>query len=204
MKRIIASLVLCAACASTFDVDLDEFSRIPDVPDLDYSKVVPAGQHDYWELRFAFDDQTPTILGSGGRLTREQLGVAVRTALDTTRSRTGFAISCLPGYCFKYVAAANGSVQLYTTAPALAGFLGTIDSMEEAALLAHARGLYWDDADHSTGFRQVPEGWEILGLQLMRACAPIITDRVLLLVARNGTIRELDRGVYRRDENACI
>jgi hypothetical protein len=137
-------------------------------------------------------------------LTRDQLAPALRTQLDTTRSPTGFHISCLPGYCYKYVAAVNGAVQLYATAQALAGFLGTIDGMEEAALLAHAHGLYWDHHSPAAGYREVAGGWQIVGLQLVAFCAPIQTDRVLLLVRHNGTVQELDREVYNRNENACI
>jgi hypothetical protein len=203
MRRILVGLLLCAGCSSALDVDIGEFARLPDVADLAYSNIAPAQAHDYWELRYAFEADQPSIVGSGGRLTRDQLSTAQRTALDTTRAPSGFATSCLPGYCYKYIAAVNGAVQLFASPQALAAFLGPIDSMEEAALLAHARGLYWDSIDR-TGYRAVAEGWQIVGIELVRLCAPVQTDRVLLLVRRNGSIQELGREIFEKSENACI
>ena len=142
MRKMMAILLLLAGCTSAFDVDMSNFSPLPAVENLDYSRVTPAQSHPYWELRYAFEGGAPTILGAGGTLTRDQLDPAQRAELDAARVPTGFALGCLPGHCYKYVAAVNGSVSLYNTAPALAAFLGDIDSMEEAALMAHARGLY--------------------------------------------------------------
>lgn len=203
MRKMMAIPLLLAGCTSAFDIDMAGFSPLPDVEALDYSKVEPAASHTYWELRYAFEGSAPTVLGAGGTLRRDQLDPAQRAELDAARPPTGFALSCLPGHCYKYVAAVNGAVSIYNTAEALAAFLGNIDGMEEAALTAHARGLYWNDSP-DTGYRAVDAGWEIVALELVRACAPVQTDRVLLLVRRNGAVQELGREVYSKAENACI
>lgn len=204
LRTILVGALLLAGCADTFDVDLGEFMRLPEIAQLDFSRIAPAASYQYWELRYQFEGTVPTILGSGGTRTRDQLDPALRSALDTTRTPSGFAIGCLPGYCYKYIVAVDGGIRVFATRQALADFLGSINSMEEAALLAHAQGLHWTSLNAATGYRETGAGWEIVGLQLVRDCTPVQTDRVLLLVRRDGSIRELDREVYQRTENACV
>ena len=204
MRRITTLCLLAVGCANAFDIDGTEFARLANIRDLDYANVEPAQVHQYWELRYAFEQAPPTVVGSGGTSRRDQLDPAIRAALDTVRPPSGFATGCLPGFCYYYLVAANGSIRTITTPPQLADFLGTVGSLEEAALLAHARGLHWDAQNAATGYRQVTNGWQILGLQLVRDCAPVQTDRVLLLIRDDGRVVELGREVYERSENACI
>ncbi len=205
MKTTLVAALLLAGCASTLDIDDDDLTPLPSVEQLDYSSIIPAQNHRYWELRESWGNEAPLrILGSGGQVPRSQLDPATIAALDNTRPPSGFAMGCLPAYCYKYVVAVNGNVHTYTTAESLLEFLGEIQSVEEAALVAISRNLYWSDQLPSTGFAQTSVGWEIVGLQLVRDCAPVQTDRVHILVRRDGTVRELGREVHEKLENACV
>ncbi|HEY0305505.1 MAG TPA: hypothetical protein VGC44_11035 [Longimicrobiales bacterium] len=205
MKRTIVGILLLVGCSSTLDIDDDDLTRLPNLEQLNYSGITPAQSHRYWELRESWGaGGADRVLGSGGQVPRSQLDSASITALNNTRPTSGFAIGCLPAYCYKYVVAVNGTVHAYTSAEALRQFLGTIDSVEEAALVALARNLYWSGDDPATGFAAVSVGWEIVGLELVRSCAPVQTDRVHILVRRDGTIRELGREVHSKLENACV
>ena len=191
---------------NAFDVDLDEFDRLPRFEELDFSKVSPGGSFQYWELRHAFGGRvngTDRIIASGGSRTRPELGAATIAALDSIRPATGYAIGCLPGYCYKFIAAVDTQVRLYNTRESLRTFLGTIDSREEAALIADAHNFWWDDSNE-TGVREVSGGWEIIGLQLVKDCAPVQTDRVHMRIGRDGSLKELDREVHSKLENACV
>ena len=205
MNRMIVGIVMLAGCSSALDIDTDDLTRLPSIEQLDYTHVTPAVSHRYWELRASWGGDEPwKVLGAGGQVPRNQLDAATLAALDSTRPPSGFAISCLPGYCYKYIVAVNGSVHAYTTAAALQTFLGDIDSMEEAALVAHARNLYWSPDADDTGFLETSGGWQIVALELVKGCAPVQTDRVHILVRRDGVVRELGREVHSKLENACI
>lgn len=205
MNRFIGATLFLAACSSSLDVDTDDLARLPDLEHLNYSSIRPAQNHRYWELREAWGSSAaPRVIGSGGQVPRSQLDSAAITALHNARPASGFAIGCLPAYCYKYVVAINGTLQTYASAQQLLQFLGTIDSMEEAALVAHSRSLYWSAADPATGFQEVGSGWEIVGLALVKDCAPVQTDRVHILVRRDGVVRELGREVHSKLENACV
>lgn len=209
MKRIAPllalSLVLAGCKTDILDVDISQFSRLPSLEDLDYSRVSPAAPYEYWELRWTFGGgEGNRILGAGGLRPRNELDPTIIAELDSTLPPSGFFSGCLPAYCYTFIAAVHGSVQVYANRPTLLQFLGQIDSMEEAALVAHTYNLHWSSSDASTGYRAVSAGWEILALQLVRDCTPVQTDRVLVLVRRDGSLVELGREVHSRSENACV
>ncbi len=207
MKVVLAAAVLLAGCSSgALDIDMERFTRLPRLENLDYSKVDPAEPHRFWELRWSFGPGSGEgrVLGSGGTVDRSQLDSATIAALDQTRPASGFSISCLPGYCYKYIVAVNGAIRVYANTEALLEFLGEIGSVEEAALLVDARNIYLDPDNPDTGFNGVSSGWEFVGLQLVRDCAPVQTDRVHVLVRRDGSVVELGRELHSKLENACV
>jgi hypothetical protein len=206
MKRMIVGFLLLIGCSSAFDIDADDLTRLPSIEQLDYSAITPAEAHRYWELRegFGAGSGTSRILGAGGTQTRAQLDSATIAGLNNTRPPSGFAVGCLPGYCYKYIVAVNGTIRTYANTAALLQFLGPVEAVEEAALIANAHNLYWSTDDPATGFSQVSGGWEIVGLQLVRDCAPVQTDRVHILVRRDGIVSELGREVHSKLENACV
>ena len=187
------------------DVDFDRLTTIPEVHEIDFSAVTPAAAWDYWELRFHVPSTFDSVVGAGGAFARAMLPPAVLTTLDGLELQFGFAFECLPGACFKFIAAVAGdSVVVFDTTQELEAFLGPFDDVAEAVIAMDAAGYHWGTEDDGTGFRPLDDGWEFVALQLVRDCAPIQTDRVLVRVTTAGTLRVIDREVFRRDENACI
>ncbi len=205
-----AALFAALACdSSSFDVDPDQFELIPRLDALDFGQVQPASAHDYWEYRFSVAGATQTpdsVIGSGGNLTKGELDPAVAAELDATRPESGFGVSCLPGYCYKYIVAARGTtVELFATLPELNEFLGAIDYPEEAIMLVEGHGYYWDPTDgNAAGVRAVDGGHELLVLELVETCAPVQVDRSLVFVSTAGAVTERDSEVWSRDDDACI
>lgn len=209
MKRLAVIVVLLGAVATgcssdMLDVDIDGFSPLPALEDLDYSRIAPAQSYQYWEVRWIMSGSSNRILGAGGTLSREELDSTTVAELDNAHPPAGLAAGCQPALCYTFIATVNGAVSVIADRPGLLQFLGEIDSVEEAALVAHTYNLHWDAANRSTGFRAVSEGWEILALQLVRNCTPVQTDRVYVLVRRDGALTELGREVYSRSKNACV
>ncbi len=210
MKRFTVIVVLLGALATgctsdMLDVDIDGFSPLPALEELDYSRIVPAGPFEYWEVRWIMSNGGDNrILGAGGTRTREELDSMTVAELDKAAPPAGLSAGCPPAFCYTFVATVNNTVNVIADRPGLLQFLGSIDSVEEAALVAHTYNLHWDAANRATGFRAVSEGWEILGLQLVRDCTPVQTDRVHVLVRRDGALTELGREIYSRLKNACV
>jgi hypothetical protein len=190
----------------TFDVDLKSIDPLPRLEQLDYTKVSPAGSPQYWELRMGFGPGSGAdrVLASGGPRRRSELAQAAIAALDSIKPTTGWGTGCLPGNCYKYIAAFDTQARLYNSRDALRTFLGSIETKEEAALIVDSHGFYWQENGRNTGFRETSEGWEFVVLQLVRDCAPVQTDRVLVLVKRDGLIAERDREIFEKNQNMCI
>ena len=203
---LLAGLALMASgCGSSpTDVDVDDRAPLPSVAQLDFGAVEPAEAWDYWELRWMMPPGADSILGSGGAGARAQLPSQVQEELDALSPATGFAQGCLPGHCFKILAGVDGDeIHLWTTVDGLLEFLGSVDSLVEAALLLDAHGFWWDEGE-DTGWRSAPGGWEFVVLERVSSCAPVQTDRVRLLVAGSGELHEQAREVWERLEGACI
>lgn len=97
----------------------------------------------------------------------------------------------------------NNGVTAHNTVAALEQFLGTIDNAEEAIILLDAKGFYWESGEN-TGMRETSEGWEFIALQLVRACTPVQTDQVRIVIRRQGGLHELERKVFEKLDNACV
>ena len=212
MRRVrwMPLLAILAACDSPvgLDVDMDQFDAIPALEALSIANLQPASNWDYWELRRVMPGgpMPDRVVGSGGPLSRAQLPPAATAELDVLAPQSGFAIGCLPGYCFSFIAAVrDDEVTTFLDLDALRSFIGVVDTMEEAALLVHAMGYQWDMDHEATGVRALSDGgWEFIVTMLVRDCAPIQYDRVLLRVDRPGTVSVRGREVWQRHEGACI
>lgn len=208
LKLLVAvAALLVTSCDYLTDIDTSGMDPMPDFADIDFSRIQPAQSFEYWEVRFSWGAGSPrdSVLGSGGTRTRAQIDTATLRVLDSTRPPTGFAQGCLPAHCYMYVVGISNGVKLYSTVDALRQFLAPIQTREEAMLMLRARGFYWDPRNGGvTGMRAVGDEWEFAVLELVRDCAPVQTDRVLVRVRRDGAVDERDREVWEKSPNACI
>jgi len=96
---------------------------------------------------------------------------------------------------------------VWQTAQALLTFLGTLDSVEEAALLTDAHGYYWleDNEMNGGGFiRPIDDGYELKVLGLVSDCDPIQVNRYLLYLARSGELSERASEVWELMPGYCF
>lgn len=184
------------------DIDLEDFDVLPVLDALDYGQVRPAEEYDYWELRQAFEGTRGEAIAAVG--SRESLPAEVRDELDSTVAEAGFGSGCLPGSCHEYIVSVSGtSVETWASIPRLREFLGVVDTPEDAALLVHAHGYYWNGEKRGGAIRGVENGYEVIALRLVKYCAPVQVDRYLLGVSRSGVLGIRAREVWSRS-NACI
>lgn len=205
---LLAGLLLLPACdASGPDplVDFAEFAALPPLEQLAGSAVEPAVATDLWELRRSDFGEIQEVLLTGGDAGRDGVDPAVLEAFDALSPRIGFGILCLPGDCFYFLASVRGeTVEAWTTAEEVRAFLGTIESPEEAALVAVAEGYFWQDELESGAIRERDGAWDLVVLRMVSSCDPIRTDQFLLRVSPDGELAVRDSRVWARAEGACI
>ncbi len=206
---LVALVLLIAGCKPITGLDLDMalYDPLPALAAIDFATIQPAQPFPYWELRFSLGAEhgEDEVIGTGGWLPRGNLPPEARATLDEVRLPSGFAGGCLPSWCFKYIVGvdARGAVITIDTVERLTEFVGPVGSLAEAVLLLDAHGYHWHDEDQ--GVREHLDRWEAVVLELVRACDPIQSDRVVLDLARDdGTLTPRRREVWQRLEGACV
>lgn len=186
-------------------VGLDVFELIPPLAQLDYGAIRPAEPYDYWELRESFEGERHDVIGSGGVRARPEIDPEILAAFDSVTVSAGFAPFCLPGHCFRYIASILGaSIETWQTAQQVAVFLGTIDTREEAILLALAHDYHWGATKETGAIRAIPQGYELVVLKTVSFCDPVQTDRFILHVLGSGRLEVAKSEVWHKESGVCI
>lgn len=177
----------------------------------------PAAPVDFVSLRVK--SQFDTSDAGTGYDTFHETGTACSTATDapacqSALTATGAGIDLTqacggpPYACQHYLVTTSADdVARYITDTELVGFLGDIDTPNEALLLAFdgTFGGYWVSCGDATrsSVRAVDDGYEVVVTQMVQDCAPIVTERVLLHVSTDGAVTELRRNIA-SVSSACV
>ncbi|HLG05533.1 MAG TPA: hypothetical protein VI383_05240 [Gemmatimonadales bacterium] len=203
MNRTLVAAALLTACSDF--VSVAEYDQLPPLPQLDFSRVTPAGEFHLWELREASFAEPHLVIGRGGTADRNSLDPALVAAFDAAMPSFGFGEGCPPGDCFRYFISLEGNeIRIWSTAEAARAFLGTIDHLVEAALMASAEGYHWRDTRETSGGRITPDGFELVVLKIVSYCTPVQTDRFVLVVSAIGEIEIVRSQVWTKANEACI
>ena len=189
------------------DIEIESYAQIPRLDELDFSAVTPNEGVTYWELRFVSFD-TETVMGSAGTLCADAAEpVECRLAFGRLLAAEGFGPPCPPALCRYYVAVNAGDLNYtITDAANFVAFLNVIDSPQEAALVAFANDFNWRVTDVTRGGVRESGGcgYELLLSETVAFCAPIIVDRVHVLVHSDGRFEPLRRQVAESICRACF
>lgn len=85
-----------------------------------------------------------------------------RKYTDSIPKNHGFFHGCHPGFCSNFVVAVqNDSVRYISTQETFRDFIGSVDNLEEAMLIAHTYGYILGDSIVSAGYRKVNGNYEM-------------------------------------------
>jgi hypothetical protein len=200
----LALLGLLLGCSDGL-IDPELYDPLPRFDDLDFNLVQPSAPFLLWEIRQGFGPGQDPVVARGGTASRESIPPAILAQFDMIEAPSGFDVGCLPGYCFKYVVTLEGStVRTWTTVPELVEFMGPIDNRVEAAIVAKANAYYWTQEEGTGGIRELSDGFELVVLEMVRSCAPVQVDRLVISISATGTQRVLRREVWTKDNNSCV
>lgn len=132
---------------------------------------------------------------------------ACQSALSNLSSRTGFRSSC-EGLCSAYyIATTRGDeVTAHTTLEALKGFLGSIDTAQEAALLAFASNYDLSCGDLARGAVRANDkgGFDIIGTRGHTCGADAKLTQFVLEVSASGEVKEVGSHILERGNPNCV
>ncbi len=131
---------------------------------------------------------------------------ACEAALQGLTSPSGFRSTCLDLCSEYYVATTRGDeVTAHTTVAALRGLLGTIDTPQEAALLAFAEAYNLSCTDPRRGAVKANEGggFSVIATRGFACGKDTAVTRFVLEVSPTGEVREVRSEIIERGDPGC-
>jgi len=204
MLLIFIGLASCTNKEIALVVNAPAFKKIPfdlktNFRDTIALKINPVEDYKYWAYvsfrqSISGGERTAIISQGGDSLLRKNVNIKQKTF--------GFFQGGHPSFTCNYIVALDGGKEkVIDTNEGFRAFLGTIDNLEEAVLLAISNG-YWLDPDiRGSAFRINNGNYEMHLLKF--SSHPLQKESVEVIVNKNGTIKAKSLGVYCKGKPEC-
>ena len=190
----------------SFDIeeefDISNFTTISDNANLSkyhfIDSIIPDKYYYYWECIFADFDNYQVYVYNG-----DSLHFAEKT--KKIKSNTGFFYECHPGICYHYIIAIDSSknVVLMNSDKKFRNFIGKIDNLSEALLIARLHELYISNKEKIGGAYKEEESYYLLYLTEWEWC-PYRAYSVRAILHKTGEFIVVDKKMYEEDLEYCI
>lgn len=219
MKKFLFAILMITACNKEYSTETailkePEVLNTEDFTKVEISSILstlkPTTAFDYAELRLSagqgpLGNELYSVMATAGD--RSALN---GTCLDLIKklpvTESGFAEDCTPICNFNYVMAVqnNGEVKVINSIDGLKSYLGSIDSEDDAEILALANGYEFDyNNKDAAGVKKTSDGFDILCKKRVHDCHPIQYNRFWLHVSSDGNITIKEEIIY-STLDACI
>jgi hypothetical protein len=213
LRASLASPLVLAGCGG--GADLTGYSAPAcDEGFLAVSGLSPAVPPDFVELRYISNALTggdsftlQRRSSSGTACATASNRAACESALSNLSSQTGFRSSCEELCSAYYIATTRGDeVTAHTTLEALKGFLGTIDTAQEAVLLAFASNYNLSCSDLAQGAVRANGngGFNVIGTRGHTCGADAKLTQFVLEVSASGEVKEVESHTLKRGDPNCV
>ena len=193
MKTKILSIILIIFTKLLFSQ-----SNVPSdykkIPDSLYNKtklykfIVPKENYNYWKVVNKESQLPETLIYQTGSL---------KNLNDAILQEDGFFYECEPSGCFSYIVAYKKEIPKYfKTETELQNFIGEIDNLPEALLLARTYDFWFDRKQIIGGAYKIDSKYVYLYLSKFSSC-PVNKESFIIKINRkNKEIKYQSNGVY--------
>ena len=213
LRASLATPLLLAGCEGSGDVDLTDYvSPACEGVSLAVSGLSTPMPVDFVQLRHVSSqggtqDRFESVIASSGMACASATDrAACESALSRLTSASGFRRSCLDVCSEYYVATTRGDqVTAHTTLESLRALLGSIDTAQEAALLAFAEGYKLSCVDRARGAVRPESGgrFSIIGTR-GGPCEGSAVTQFVLEISPSGEVREVrSQVIEERNDRLC-
>lgn len=195
---IVLSLVISNMLYSQIKVPND-YKKIPDILDnVDYLYpfIVPGKEYAYWRVLSNIDDPDKAVI--------YESQMPDPMTINETVPEKGFFQKCIGEGCFSYILACKKDRSVYfSSEQQLRDFIGFVDNLPEALLIARINGFWIDTKKRFTGSYKIEDKYiSIYGLK-SKDC-PVAKESFLIKINRKtGKIEAKSNGVYYKSSE-CI
>ncbi|AZA93380.1 Uncharacterised protein [Chryseobacterium nakagawai] len=200
MKIIITlSLILTNLLSAQITVP-DDYKKIPDILDTTeylYPFVIPNKDYEYWRVLTNDDDPDKAII-------YESQAPLFMTINDPAPEK-GFFQKCIGNHCFSYILACKKDRTVYfSNEQQLRDFIGTVDNLPEAILMAKTYGYSIDTQNRFTGSYKIEDQFISLYALQTKGC-PVTKESFLIKINRKtGKLEAKSKGIYSKSEDCTI
>lgn len=161
--------------------------------------ITPDRPYSYWE----YIDEDPSPDGYGS----VDFSQGVKPAGVTfTKPVGGFFSDCLPVWCRHFIAYCyDGKVGYITSVEQLIKFLGHIDNLQEAVLLAELSKVGYVDENlrpKGASFKLTKEGYDLM-LMNYQLC-PQIWKAVRVIISQEKILKKTNLGIYHAERGCPV
>lgn len=175
----------------------DDYKKIPDILDtVDYLYpfIVPDKEYEYWRVLTNDTDPDKAIV-------YESQAPDFMTINDPAPEQ-GFFQKCIGNNCFSYILACKKDRSIYfSNEQQLRDFIGTIDNLPEAILIAKTYGYSIDTNNRFTGSYKIENQHISLYAFKAKGC-PVTKESFLIKINRKtGKLEAKSNGIYSKSED---
>lgn len=199
MKFIIASFLIASNLFFAQITVPDDYKKIPDILDtVDYLYpfIVPSKDYAYWRVLNNDNDYEKAVI-------YESQAPDFMTINEPVPER-GFFQKCVGNNCFSYILACKKDRSVYfSNEQQLRDFIGTVDNLPEAILLAKTYGYSVDTKNRFSGAYKMDDRHISMYVMQSKGCPAVKESFWVKINRKTGKLEAKSNGVYSKDEN-CV
>jgi hypothetical protein len=201
MKYIVILFILLVSCSKKEKIKTEpkfektKYDRSYNYKDSLVQKIIPNKDYDYYAY--------VTIRGQDHNIISEKGDILEKHKFETKLKdgSLGFFIGCHPNWCSDYIITIKNNYLHFIISETEASiFLGTIDNLEEALLLAKLKGYNLDNDIRGNSYRVTDKGYEMILMKFSNF--PLQKESMEVIVDKNGNIESKSLGIYARGKEA--
>ncbi|MEJ5104833.1 hypothetical protein [Chryseobacterium sp. MYb328] len=201
MKIVLFLFFLASEFIYSQAVISDEYHKIPDslhFKDDLYKSIIPDKKYENWKVMRKYDSL------------REELLYENKSWLDEKNIRThspdqGFFVECMPDWCFTYIRILdNKKFRYIDSEEELRSFIGYVDNIQEALLIAKTYGFWFDQKDPVGGSFKQDEDYFYLYLAKFENCPVSRESFFIKLNRKTRAFESQTKGVYYKTDKCFV
>lgn len=179
MKSFFPALIFFSLLLSGQQAVPAGFRRIPEImdnPELLYPFIVPDKKYEYWSVMRNHPDPDKAVI--------YESQMPDHLTLNDPAPEKGFFQHCTGEDCFSYLMACeNGRTWYFATEQQLRSFIGTVDNLPEAMLIANTYGYVTDSSNPGRSSYKMEDRYISLYLTSIKK-GPQSTESFLIRINR--------------------
>jgi hypothetical protein len=197
MKLLFPALLLLSGLVFSQKTISSDFKKIPEILDnteLLYPFIVPDKKYDYWSVLRNNPDPDKAII--------YESQMPKSMTINDPAPEKGFFQKCLDENCFSYlIACENSKSKYFSTEQQLRDFIGFVDNLPEAILIANTFGYTVDSANKQGSSYKIEDKYVSLYLLKLKINSEIKESFLIKINRKTGKLEAKNNGTYFKSED---